>query len=92
MRRLGLAVGFALAAALSTFAMMAFADVSGASTVWSLVSFGVLAAFGAGVASHRLTGGDLASLAVSVVTLVFTAGWLALIFGFLLVAVYPPGN
>jgi hypothetical protein len=60
-----LAAGFALAAALSHVAMMAFPEVSGTDGLWSVVPISALGALGAGVASHRLTGGRLASLAVA---------------------------
>ena len=89
---MALAAGFALAAALAATALQGFAEVNGTDTLWSVVSLSALGALGAGVASHRLTGGRFASLAVAAVTVVFTAGWLLCILAFSVLVRYPPGN
>jgi len=86
------AASSALAAALAYTALQGFGDVSGTAAGWSLLLVTALGAIGAGVASHRLTGDRRASLGVAAVTVVLTAEWIACIFGFLLIAVYPPGN
>jgi hypothetical protein len=91
-RSLALATSFGLAAALVYMAARAFGGIDGAGAFWSLALVTVLGAIGAGVASNQLTGNRRASLGVAAVTVVLTTAWVACIFAFLLVAVYPPGN